>query len=190
MDIGFPVLQSEASHLLCFFQRVRPGHSGQEAGAGCVLGIHTMPGPFPGSLHSCRVDGCGGLTATHAWRRRQSPGMTPGRKRLCKGPKPLANNGTWLGLSPFCSLPRCRAPSAAHRGAFPRRPEARDELRGRGCGIPPKCCQRPHLCLRVLVLRADGQHSQVCSPRPSHCCQGYALSLFVPPKTFLIFMYL
>lgn len=47
----------------------------------------------------------------------------------------------------FCSLPRCRAPSAAHRGPILCRPEAGDELRGRGRGLPPERRQCAHLRL-------------------------------------------
>lgn len=47
----------------------------------------------------------------------------------------------------FFSLRRCCAPSAAHCGSISCRPEAGDELRGRGGCLPQKCRQRPHLRL-------------------------------------------
>lgn len=88
------------------------------------------------------------------------------------------------------SLPRGGAPGAAHRGPVPRGPEAGDELRARGRGEPPKYRQRPHLRLRVLVLRAGPWHSQVCTSRPSHCCQRLCPAPVCTAQTFLDFMYL
>lgn len=66
----------------------------------------------------------------------------------------------------FFSLPRCRAPSAAHRGPILCHTEAGDELCVGGRGLPPECRQRAHLCLGVLVLRTGSQHSQGCTPPP------------------------
>lgn len=65
----------------------------------------------------------------------------------------------------FCSLPRCRAPSAAHRGPVLRCPEAGDELRVGRRSFPPERRQCTHLRLRVLVLRA-GCGSARSVPRP------------------------
>lgn len=113
-------------------------------------------------------------TVTGPWRWEQSPGLATWRGDAVQGPR--ASGSQWEVVrseapsSPeiprgnpfphlyvtagpanfqnaFCFLPRRRAPGAAHRGPVSCRPEARDELRARGCGVLPKYHQCAHLRL-------------------------------------------
>lgn len=157
--------------------------------------------------------GCSKLTVTGPWGWGRGPGLATWRGDAMQGTpasdsqwdlvkseapsspeiprgKPFVSAAPANFQNAFCSLPRRCSPSAAHRGPILCRPEARDELRGRGCGVPPKCRQCAHLRLRVLVLRAGPWGSQVCNSRPSHCCQQLCPVPVCATQTFLDFMYL